>query len=201
MPNILRAAKRRLRRFSALRQTKVERKWWKKKDPLFSGEEHPNINVTEFRTEHLVNTDASENIYEEASFVVRKMRYGYPILIRETAELMKGIAGKFFGATGEKLVITNMSRTKEHIQELKKDGYPVAEDSSHLYGEAFDIKPPKNKKALLSLLKDLAQKGLINFANEGICFHVCRNPNTSMGLIRTEFPLKEKDKTKGFKIA
>ena len=59
--------------------------------------------------------------------------------LNETADNTRAFADAFAETFG--LTITSLERSRKDIERLKKEGAPVAEDSLHLEGRAFDIAP------------------------------------------------------------
>jgi len=144
---------------------------------------------TTFKKGDLVRI-SSNKLYKIAS-----LTHSYPYLTPNTNELLEEIGATFrlklldTGLKGTKLIITSLTRTKETVDSLGKSNPNASPQSSHLYGNTFDISyvryssGPRNLKncekqymqeVLAEIIWQLRKEGKCRatYERNQSCFHV-----------------------------
>lgn len=85
------------------------------------------------------------NVRSCNSYVVEKMIFSYPVVTRDSKELIDEIASRLRdkvskkGLKGVKFYITSMTRKTESVRSLRKFNGNASVNSPHMFGNAFDI--------------------------------------------------------------
>lgn len=116
------------------------------------------------------------------NFHVDKLRYSYPFLVDEAADLLNIIGSRFNKKLADqnggnyKIKVTSLLRTNESINRLKRGNVNSTKNSAHLYGTTFDIGYTKFYEAPTNLikhtdgdLKNLLAEVLLELHDEGKC--------------------------------
>ncbi|MDO8634278.1 MAG: DUF5715 family protein [archaeon] len=173
---------------NALQSARIERRWFNNR-PMVAGKAIQRA----ISRGLLVKVDDVAGLVRVVHSTGTLGGVQYPYLTPECRELLLGIAkefgirrdalklGKFF------LSITSMTRDAERQEALRKEGYPATRQSTHGFGEAFDINvrflsgnAPAHFEIIRGILEARHLSEEINFIDEikiNGAFHVARNPH------------------------
>jgi hypothetical protein len=156
-----------------LEQQQVEQKWWGNQ---------PAMETADDTAREVENGKAVVVPDEGIGYKISaKVKPEFRVLEKNTYSLLKSVAEKWLekaGASGADtsnlfLVVSSLARTQEFQRELIKQGYPAAENSTHVKLGAFDIatrwleeNKPELLEILTSILQELQQQGEANFIEE-----------------------------------
>lgn len=105
----------------------------------------------------------------------------YPYLTPEAKHTLAYIAEAYqkrVGDPSDRLRVTSLVRTTDHVKRLRRGNVNAVEESCHLYGTTFDISyrdlDSKQKQALARVLRDLRDSGYcyVKYERKQPCFHI-----------------------------
>lgn len=136
--------------------------------------------LTEDTISRLLEEGQLEQVLEStSSYYLNDVKYPY---LTPEAKHMLGYIGEMYqkrvGDPSDRLRVTSLARTTDHVKRLRRGNVNAVEESCHLYGTTFDISyrdlDPKQKQALAQVLRDLQKAGYcyVKYERKQPCFHI-----------------------------